>query len=488
MNHRTLSRRSFLHKTALAGSAAGVTSQLQVLGKPDKVAGKRPNVIFITTDQQSSHMMSCAGNKWLKTPAMDYIARNGIRFDRAYTSNPVCSPARVSWMTGRLPEYFAKPGTRIRENGASMGIKDVPPEVQRTHIAAYLKKAGYALAYAGKSHLPKPLTAQAMGFKVLSKDQRDNCAEACATFIRQKHEDPYYLWINLINPHDICYYAINDYRFDPDAGGKRQGRGGTANQKLLKAMQLPEGVSEQEFFAKHCPPLPANHEPQANEPASITQLAAKRAFKKRAREEYNEKDWRLHRWAYHRLTEVVDRQVQVILDGLRDSGQEENTVVILTSDHGDHSASHKLEHKSTFYEEVASIPFLVMHRGTAPAGRVDTAHLVSNGIDLLPTVCDYAGIPDAKADPRGRSLRPLIEGRKVDDWRRTLGVEAEVGRMVVNSSGLKYIRYDLHGDQEQLLDMSKDPGETKHFTEDPQYAEALTKLRKDFDENWFPKS
>ena len=62
---------------------------------------KKPNIIYIFVDQQSASMMSCAGNQWLKTPAMDYIAGNGIRFTRAYTTNPVSSPARVSLMTGR---------------------------------------------------------------------------------------------------------------------------------------------------------------------------------------------------------------------------------------------------------------------------------------------------------------------------------------------------------------------------------------------------
>ena len=68
----------------------------------------RPNIIYIYTDQLSETMMSCAGNKYVNTPAMDYIANNGIRFTRAYTTNPVCSPARVSLMTGRFPGYFKK--------------------------------------------------------------------------------------------------------------------------------------------------------------------------------------------------------------------------------------------------------------------------------------------------------------------------------------------------------------------------------------------
>ncbi|MCF7849745.1 MAG: DUF4976 domain-containing protein, partial [Kiritimatiellales bacterium] len=133
------------------------------------------------------------------------------------------------------------------------------------------------------------------------------------------------------------------------------------------------------------------------------------------------------------------------------------------------------------------IPFLVMHKGSAPAGRVDDQHLVSSGLDLLPTVCDYAGLPGTKADPRGRSLRPLVEGKGVGEWRKTLGVEAEVGRAVIGDR-VKYIRYDLEQEQEQLLDLKADPGETRHFTNDAAHAQILAELRKAFDEEWFPSA
>ena len=71
------------------------------------------------------------------------------------------------------------------------------------------------------------------------------------------------------------------------------------------------------------------------------------------------------------------------------------------------------------------------------------------------------------------------------DWRQTLGVESQIGRMVVGDR-VKYVRYDFAGKEEQLLDLKKDPGETRHFADDPDYAEVLKKLRKAFDEEWFP--
>ena len=117
-----------------------------------------PNIIFIFTDQQSESMMSCTGNAYLKTPAMDYIANNGIRFTRAYTSNPVCAPARVSMMTGRFPGYFKDAnGNMVRENRGAQNSPELSEEVKATTIAAYLKKAGYDLVYGGKEHLPPSL-------------------------------------------------------------------------------------------------------------------------------------------------------------------------------------------------------------------------------------------------------------------------------------------------------------------------------------------
>jgi len=487
MRKHGISRRAFHRRAAGAMAAVAAGPRLGALAGEGKAKGEKPNVILIITDQQSAHMMSCTGNRWLKTPAMDYLAAHGVRFDRAYTTNPVCSPARIGLMTGRFPGAFRTPrGVPPRENGGAMSVRKVPDAVPRTNIAAHLKKAGYALAYAGKTHLPPPLHPKTLGFEFLTGNDRDECVKASTAFLLREHDRPFYLVVSLINPHDICYYAINRYRFGQEPA-QRKGRGGPANRELLAAMQFPAGVTTEEFLAKHCPPLPANHQPQQDEPGGVRYLLDERKFRRQARETYNDNDWRLHRWAYHRLTERVDRQIQAVLDALRKSGREENTVVIFTSDHGDMDASHKMEHKTVLYEEAARIPLVVMHKGTSPAGRVDRTHLVSNGLDILPTVCDYAGLPAAQADPRGRSLRALIEGKPVPSWRETLGVESQIGRMVVGH-GAKYIRYDVGGKQEQLLDLREDPGETRHVTGDPAHGPTLARLRAAYEKEWFPNA
>lgn len=476
-------RRDFLKAASTAVvsaiSCSSFAGQLALTAKH-----KRPNIIYIYTDQQSAKMMSCAGNKWLKTPAMDYIAKNGIRFTRAYTTNPVCSPARISMMTGRFPGAFnSRNGKPARENdGAANAV--IPDEVKNTTIAAYLKKAGYELVYGGKEHLPKGLTPRALGFNDICNDQRQKLAEESAKFIKSKHDKPYFMITSLINPHDICYMVIREYASPQRL--KRTMKAKTELATLDKALKLPEGVTEEEFFAKYCPPLPPNYQPQKDEPQAIQALLESRLFRRVSREKYGEKKWRLHRWAYARLTEMVDKKVQIILDAIKECGAEENTLVIFSSDHGDMDAAHRLEGKSALYEESANIPFMAMWKGQIPPGQIDDEHLVSNGLDLLPTVCDYAGIK-AKSDPRGKSLRPLFEGSKVQ-WRKSLGVESEFGRMVVSKDRLKYIRYDAVGKEERLLDLERDPYETTHFTDDFEYASKLAKLRKEYQTKWFPET
>jgi arylsulfatase A-like enzyme len=431
----------------------------------------RPNILFIMTDQQSRHMMSCAGNKYLNTPAMDSMAEAGTRFTRAYCANPVCVPSRFSLFTGRMPSEI-----KLQNNGP-VGVPEIPDEIMTTGLGWTLKNGGYSAVYAGKQHLPK-MTAEDLGFDVLTQDERDELATITAEFVTQPHDKPWCLVASFINPHDICYMAIRDH-----AEGKTQknimNHGSVPLGEVDKALESAEGISEDEFFEKHCPPLPPNHEPQDGEPEALRDLLERRAFRKNARENWDEQRWRMHRWAYDKLTERVDGQIQILLDALKSGPAGDDTIVIFTSDHGDHDSSHQMEHKTAPYEEAAGIPLIICEPG-APAGTVNDTDLISNGLDLYPTVCDYAGI-DIPPHIEGVSLRPLVEGRQLDEPRQAIRIETEIGNAIVTDR-YKYLKC-FDGDRaEQFYHRENDPHEARNAANDPDQKDALDLCRRYYSE------
>jgi len=419
---------------------------------------QKPNLLVIVTDQQHSRMMGCAGNPWVRTPAIDSLAATGTRFERAYCTNPVCVPSRFSMFTGQMPSHIGMWG-----NGKPSEEAKAEP-FEQAGIGWRLREAGYETVYGGKVHLPLKLKPEGLGFTDLTRDERDGLADRCADFLRNREENaaPFCMVASFINPHDICYMAIRDFATS-DMDHLLIKKGVVECATLDEALKRPEGVSEATFFAEHCPPLPPNLEPQADEPEMIQRMVEDRAFRRLARERYRDEDWRMHRWAYKRLTEMVDAQIGKVLDALRASGLEEETVVIFTSDHGDLDGAHRLEHKSAFYEESACVPLIISQRGVTPAGHVDAVHPVSNGLDLIPTLCDYAGIGKPEA-LRGRSLRPLAEGQG-GDWREAVPVESSVGRMVATRR-YKYVRHFEGAHAEQLYDLERDPHEMRNSLEE----------------------
>jgi len=456
------SRRRFLAGLAAIGGASAFPA-ISSGAQPAK-ANQRPNLLYIMTDQQHAGMMSCAGNRYLKTPAMDSLAATGARFERAYAANPVCVPSRVSMMTGYMPSHFG-----MRSNAESRN--QFPQAALKETMGWIFRNAGYETAYGGKTHWMRGMTPESLGFENITSDQRDELAEASARFLRTKHQKPFLLVASFINPHDICYMAIDDHT-RATKGPTMYPKSTVARERLAEALRLPRDVSREEFFRRLCPPLPANHEIPPLEPECITTAYVQaRAFREYARGSWSDEKWRLHRWAYCRLTEMVDAQIARILDALREAGLEERTVIIFSSDHGDHDAAHRLEHKSILYEEAARVPFIVSYKGVTPPGLVDDTHLVSAGLDLIPTLCDYAGVKPPEG-LLGRSVRPLAEGRTPQSWRDQVVTESKAGRML-RTDRYKYNVYETGKHREQLIDLKTDPGEMVNLAEDPGYKEIL---------------
>jgi arylsulfatase A-like enzyme len=432
-------------------------------------AQRAPNIVLIITDQQRFDMLSCAGNEWLKTPNLDRLAAAGTRFQRAYCAFPLCSPSRFSMFSGVMP-------SRIGQE--SNEVVPVPDEVLHNAMGHVLARAGYETVYAGKIHLPCPERPQSVGYgfqRNLSLDVRDTMAACCAAYLREKHDRPFLLVASFNNPHDICSLGTQQYEASHPVKKSAAKKGPTREERdalacLEAALRRPEGVSEETFFGKLCPTLPSNLEESPELKDVMGLKAGKIDFE---HTQWTNRDWQLHRWAYARLTEQVDAQIGVVLAALREAGLERETLVVATSDHGEMDASHRLGHKHFLYEEAVRVPLIMAWRGHTVGGLVDREHLVSTGLDLIPTLCDFAGVP-APSALKGLSVRPLAEGRPVTAWRNSLVVENHNGR-AYRGDTWKYVVYSAKGEpaKEAVIDLASDPGEMHDAARDPQGRQRL---------------
>ncbi len=427
--------------------------------------GRRPNILVITTDQQAAIALGCTGNPYLKTPAMDRIARNGVRFDKAYASDPICVPSRTSYMTGTMPH----------ENGVDYNGNHVPFAHQQFPIlACEFRDAGYDTGYFGKWHVPADIHDSAWsGFNTLDAI-RDNRVDfdivaPCLDFIRKDRTEPFLAFASFVNPHDICEFArmLSDI---PDE---------------LKNGPIPDLPPEDEL-----PPLPANWRAPEAEPEAVRNHynleTTGKVYPTRTWGGAEDIRWRQYLWAYYRMVELVDRYVGELLDGLEAAGLAEDTLIVFTSDHGDGMARHQWNQKTIFTDEVARVPFIVARPGQVPTAGVNTRHLVNLGTDLFPTIMDAAGIPkperlsglSALPAALGRTDAPahdfiVSENNLQPAWEQR---GAASGRMV-RTQRYKYVCYSEGKNPEQLFDMEIDPLETRSLVTDPQYAGVLDEHR-----------
>lgn len=460
-----MNRREFIKNTGTAASYMILGGN--VFGESNWKKDDRPNILFIMTDQQSAHMMACTGNKWLKTPALDALAASGIRFERAYVTNPVCVPSRFSLQTGRMPSAIGMGTNKDQKKVKSTNA--LTNAMFQQSLGNLFKSSGYDTVYGGKVHLPNRMKdIESLGYRILTEDSRQDLADACVRFIKEKHDKPFMLFASFHNPHDICYMAIND---SLRAMGEEPV--GNIDSKTCECV----ADDARKLTSKRLTPLPGNHEVAEQEPEAITAkylqaLYEERAkYRKHAREVWNEKEWQAFRYTYRRLTEMVDKKIGQVLNALREAGLEDNTLIVFTSDHGDMDGAHKLQHKSVLYEEAVRVPFLIDYKGKIEAGLVNDKHLISNGLDLLPTLCDYARIVTPTGLP-GASIRPITEGRPAKHWRDHLVVESVHGRML-RTDRFKYCVYDSGKNRQRLIDLANDPGEMSNLADDKDYKEIL---------------
>jgi arylsulfatase A-like enzyme len=386
---------------------------------------QKPNILVVLTDQQTWNAMSCAGNRNLYTPAMDSLAARGVRFDRTYCTFPLCMPSRASLFSGLYPHQVGMTGN----------ANTLCADYSSRSLGRIMTDAGYDCGYGGKWHVTEnAIPDQVHGFRKISGFDDLKLPGACDSFLREKRDKPFFLVASFDNPHNICEYG---------------------REEVVPWVTLPEEPRLSEM-----PNLPANFAVSPFESFAVRHWRQTHGL---YLDHYTPELWRRYRWGYNRLVEAVDRQIGKILKSLDDLGLHEQTVIIFTSDHGDMQGAHQMGNKTLFYEESSRVPMIICPAGGVTAdvgvGRVES-RLVSNGIDLFPTVCDYAGI-DTPAGLPGLSLRPLVEGRPVRQWREFVVAESKIATStrMIRTERYKYT-LDLKGRyREMLFDLETDPGE-----------------------------
>jgi len=417
---------------------AGAATVLAAQAAPSRAAAgkaKPPNVLLIISDQLGLDAISSHGCRDAHTPHIDRLIRRGVTFLESHSTNPVCSPARSSLMTGRMPV----------ETGVITNSRPIHPSCP--NMGHWFRQAGYETVYCGKWHLPQGRPAEIPGFTVLpvggaQGDLMDpQVSRQAESYLKGRDRTkPFLLVASFLQPHDICYWAI---------------KGATLVPKELPFDELRDRL----------PPLPPNHKAQPRAPERL----AKAWYRN-----FDDNQWRYYLYIYYRQVEMVDADIGRVLDALEAAGEAENTLVVLTADHGEGRGRHMHVQKWYPYEEAVKVPLVWSCPGRIAEGHRNTEHLVS-GLDVMSTLCDYAGI-QPPPNARGRSLRPLLERRRVE-WREFVASECQVIGRVIRTPRYKYVHYE--GDPvEQLFDMKADPWETRNLYDDPAYASVMNDHRR----------
>jgi arylsulfatase A-like enzyme len=201
---------------------------------------------------------------------------------------------------------------------------------------------------------------------------------------------------------------------------------------------------------------------------------------------FTEDKWRQYIWSYYRLIEKVDAEIGKVLQSLKESGKDKNTIIVFTSDHGDMQGAHLWNQKTVFYEEAAKVPFIINYQGVKPR---QSTYLVQSGTDILPTLSDFAGIPVPARYP-GNSLKQYLEKDIAPTSRDYVVVSDHIiqgvgadgknlkpeGRMLRNGQ-FKYWIYNEGEEKETLYDLKNDPGEMVNLAKNPNYKAALQTCR-----------
>jgi len=450
---------------------------------------KQPNFLLIISDQMIPFLTGAYGHPTVKTPNLDRLVEEGVRFDAAYTPCPICAPARACMMTGA---YTSENG--CYDNAA-------PLACDRPTFAHYLSNAGYDAVLSGKMHFVGPDQLHGFGRRLTTDIYPSAFQWVKPEWIRMKetkgedfeeimaHRQGYHargytgegvrvgVWNAALSYDEETHFRALEYLHA--RGTQKKTRGETQPFLLCASYHHPH---EAFWPPQWCWDLYEGEQiniPKFPEDLEETYSSMDRwlnAYHGTRRHDLRDPEGlRRLRRAYYGLVTYMDRKVGELLEALEENGLREDTVVIFTTDHGDMLCEKEMVQKRSFYEWSSRV-LLIMR---FPDGRgTDTrcAQPVSL-IDLMPTLCDLAGVEE-RLPCSGRSLQGLLDGGDSDE--REIFAEMHSEAMgapcfMIRRGKFKYVY--IHGHGAQLFDLEEDPGEWNNLAGKPEYRELETELR-----------
>lgn len=436
----------------------------------------QPNILFIMADDHASHAMSCYGSRINRTPNLDRIADEGMRFDNCFCTNGICTPSRAAILTGTYNHINQVTTLATHLDNRLLTYPKL------------LQEAGYQTALFGKWHLGQGPEHEPTGFddwRVLPGQGLYHSPVMIDSSGQQVHvgyvtdliTDMSLQWLkerDTSRPFCMMVHHKAPHReWQPDA--------------KHATMYEDEEILEPETFN------------DTYENRSAAAAAARMRMEDLQWKDLKadvpsglspaqEKSWRYQRYIkdYLRVIASVDDGVGKLLNHLEEEGIVDNTLVIYTSDQGFFLGDHGWFDKRFMYEESFRTPLIVRWPGVVKPGSVNT-DLVQN-IDFAETFLDLAGapIPD---DMQGKSLVPLMKGETPADWRTSLYYhyyEYPGAHSVRRHEGVTGKRYKLirfygtdvpNGEEWEFYDLEKDPSEMNNVYTNPEYVQQVQKLK-----------
>jgi len=469
----------------------------------------RPNILFIMSDDHAATAISCYGHSVNRTPNIDRLADEGMRFDDGFCTNAICAPARAVILTGKYSHVNGVVDNRQKFDGS----QETFPRI--------LQQNGYQTAMIGKWHLKSHPTGFdywnilrgqgnyynpdfiEMGEKrkypgyvtdIITRltldwlNQRDTTRPFC---LMMHHKAPHRTWmpdIKNINMFDTVDIPVPSNYFDDYKN--RSSAPGAQKMSIWKDMypgydlKLTTGPNTNEIID------------DLNLYAFKRMTPAQRkgwdsAYRTKNNDFYHNppRDTALALWKYRRYMEdylstieSVDQSVGKILDYLDRHGLTKNTIVVYTSDQGFYLGEHGWFDKRFMYEESLKIPLLIRYPREVPPGSISDKMVLN--LDFAPTFLDYAGIP-VPTDMQGRSMREILSGTSPDGWRNAVyyhyyeyPCEHEVKRHYgIRTRRFKLIHYYYDIDEWELFDLEHDPHEMHSLYGDPEHDTTVDRLK-----------